>query len=67
MEDEYFNLDYDPNEVGLDTCVRERVYNIISEYFLGTPWPTYSERVDMDLFWINLDKSILENEQKDLV
>jgi len=63
MDDEWSTHEYDPNGMYLDTCVRERVANLVSMYYLGHPWPRYVDSVDsvdMEMFTKNLDDAIEE-------
>jgi hypothetical protein len=58
MDDECLVYDYDSNDIGLDTCVRDRIMNIVCDYYLGHPWPQYGDNTDMDMFEENLFKAI---------
>lgn len=59
MDDEWQEYDYDPNDFSLDTCVADRVANLISFHFFGHPWPTYAmDEEARDRFHGNLMKEL---------
>lgn len=52
IEDE--DMIYNPNSSSMDTCIREAVFDCVSNFYLGRDWPTYGEKADIDQFMDNL-------------
>lgn len=50
MDDEWVSFLYYPDERYLDTCVRDKVSDIICDYFIGHPWPRYCDNIDVGNF-----------------
>ena len=65
FEDEWSAFEYNPNSPHMDPCVRERVMDAVSMYFLGHPWPTYADNADVSMFRTNLEIAILQGPQEE--
>jgi hypothetical protein len=47
------------HEYGLDTCVRDDVFDNVSQYYIGETWPIgYETARDFDTFYSNLLSAI---------
>lgn len=57
MKYEYLEFDYDPNNSSMDTSPREHVFDLLSQKLLGHPWPSYKDKLDVDLFEKNLKEA----------
>lgn len=62
MEDEWTDFEYDEVSIFMDTCARERVADIVSNYYLGRDWPSYYEKVDIEEFLELLEQKVKESE-----
>jgi hypothetical protein len=49
-----------PCRHGLDTCVRDSVFDDIAEYFTGRSWPLNMDNVDFEEFHASLENAISE-------
>lgn len=58
MDEEVSEYLYDPNDGYMDTCVRDQVFDFVSEFYLGHPWPRYRDHMDAELFDTNLRQAI---------
>jgi hypothetical protein len=58
MDEEVEEYLYDPNDWMMDTNIREEVMNMVSQHYLGHPWPTYGDNADMSLFETNLEEAV---------
>jgi hypothetical protein len=60
MDDELIFVDYKEVSPFMDTSPRERVMDIVAEYFLGRPWPSYGDRVNMEEWFSSLYDAVKE-------
>lgn len=58
MDDEVSERYYDPSDDYLDTCIRDRAFDIVANHYLGHPWPLYCDNTDVELFETNLKREI---------
>lgn len=58
MDGEWQNFDYKEVSKYMDTAPRENIMDIVAEHYLGRPWPTYGERVNMEHFIEDLMTSV---------
>lgn len=63
MDDEFTAFPYMEVSPYMDTAPREEVMELVSMYYMGRPWPCYSDNVDMNDFMAQLDLKIQEGAQ----
>lgn len=54
MDREWNTFEYSEVSPFMDTSPREEVMNILAEYFLGRPWPTYGDDLNMEEWFSSL-------------
>ena len=61
MDSEWKTYEYNEVSPFMDTAPREDVMDIVAEHFLGRPWPTYGDNIDINEFWDNLMNKMKED------
>jgi hypothetical protein len=58
FDEESFNHIYDPNSDDMDRDLQFRVFDVISDHYIGQPWFTYSDESYKKLFYSKLTAAI---------
>jgi hypothetical protein len=58
MEYEWQDIVYDPNDYDMDTAPRENVFDLVSEHYLGHPWPMIMDNMDINDYFMRLEAEI---------
>lgn len=58
MDSEWKTFEYKEVSPFMDTAPREDVMDIVAEHFLGRPWPTYGNDIDINDWIMSINKAM---------